>query len=264
MFEFDATPLREDLPAEASPLPEVRELTLADLGAALQAGVDDFLRAPRFGLFFSGTYVLGGFLMVWLGAGHVVWVLATSLGFPLLAPFAAAGLYEVSRRLERGEPLHWGGVPGVVWRERGRQLPWAGAIIVIYFLFWTFLAHMLFALFLGPSAMTHVTTSLQVFLTPEGLAMVAVQLLVGGALAFLLFALTVVSLPLLLEKEVDFVSAMLLSLSAVGRNPAVLGAWALLIAVSTLVALLPWFLGLLAVLPVLGHATWHLYRRALA
>ena len=248
----------------ASPLPDVRDLSMGDLRAALRAGAEDFRRAPRFGLVFSAVYVVAGFLLLWLGAGHVAWTLATSLGFPLVAPFAAAGLYEVSRRMERGEALTWDGVLGVVWRERTRQLPWAGAIIVIYFLFYTFLAHMIFALFLGLSAMTNVSTGWDVFLTPEGLAMVGVQMAIGGVLAFLLFSLTVVSLPLLLDKEVDFVSAMLLSVEVVKANPVVMGAWAGLIAVATLVALLPWFLGLVVVLPVLGHATWHLYRRALA
>jgi uncharacterized membrane protein len=83
-------------------------------------------------------------------------------------------------------------------------------------------------------------------------------------MAFLLFAMTVVSLPLLLEKEVDFVSAMLLSIQTVRENLPVMALWALIIAVLTLLALVPWFLGLMVVLPVLGHATWHLYRRALA
>ena len=242
---------------------EVQSLQLADLGAVLHAGLADFRRAPQFGLFFSAVYVLGGFVMLWLGAGHVSWTLATSLGFPLIAPFAAAGLYEVSRQMERGEALDWSGVLGIVWAERTRQLPWLGAIIVIYFLFWTFLAHMLFALFMGLSTMTNVTESWDVFFTANGLTMIAVELGVGAVLAFLLFALTVVSLPLVLDREVDFVTAMLISLQTVRANLPVMLVWAMLIAVLTLVALLPWFLGFMIVLPVLGHATWHLYRRAL-
>ncbi|MDA1154235.1 MAG: DUF2189 domain-containing protein [Proteobacteria bacterium] len=87
-----------------SAAPQVRDLALADLRAALIAGVADFRRTPQFGLFFSAVYVLGGFGMLSLGAGHVTWTLATSLGFPLIAPFAAAGLYEVSRRIETGQP----------------------------------------------------------------------------------------------------------------------------------------------------------------
>lgn len=252
-----------DAMPEASPLPEIGQVTLGELRAALRAGVDDFRRAPQFGLFFSAAYVVCGFLMVWLGAGHVTWTLATSLGFPLAAPFVAVGLYEVSRRLERGQPLVWSEVLGVVWMERRRQLPWMGAIIVIYFLFWTFLAHMIFALFMGLSAMTNISTSWEAFFTQAGLAMIGVQFLVGGVLAFLLFAMTVVSLPLLLEKEVDFVSAMLLSIRTVSENLVVMLLWAMIIAVMTLVALVPWFLGLMVVMPVLGHATWHLYRRAL-
>ena len=244
--------------------PVVQSITLADLRDSLKAGVQDFRRAPQFGLFFSAVYVIGGFVMLWLGAGHVSWTLATSLGFPLLAPFAAAGLYEVSRRMETGDTLEWRGILGIVWNERTRQLPWLGAIIVIYFLFWTFLAHMIFALFMGLSTMTNVSQSLEVFLTFNGLMMIAVELGIGAVLAFLLFSLTVVSLPLVLDREVDFVTAMLTSMKAVRTNLFVMLVWASLIAVLSVLALLPWFLCLMVVLPVFGHATWHLYRRALA
>ena len=256
------TDMTDDTPA-ASPLPEIGRITLRELWVCLKAGLDDFRRAPLFGLFFSAVYVLGGFAMLWLSAGHVTWVLATSLGFPLYAPFAAVGLYEVSRRLEAGQRLDWAGVLGVVWAERGRQIPWAGAVIVIYFLFWTFLAHMLFALIMGVSAMTDVSDGWTAFLTPLGLRMIAVEVAVGAVLAFLLFALTVVSLPLMLDREIDFISAMILSVRTVAANPVVMLVWAGVIAALTLVALVPWFLGLMIVLPVLGHATWHLYRRAL-
>jgi uncharacterized membrane protein len=249
--------------AEIGFKPKVAVLSMLDIGAALRAGVADFRRAPQFGLFFSAVYVLGGFFLIWLGAGHVSWTLATSLGFPLIAPFAAAGLYEVSRRMERDEPLLWRDVLGVVWLERTRQLPWLGAIIVIYFLFWTFLAHMIFALFMGLSTMTNVSQSYEVFLTPNGLMMIAMELGVGAVLAFLLFSLTVVSLPLVLDREVDFVTAMMVSLRVVRENVWVMLVWAAIIAVLSVLALLPWFLGLMVVLPVLGHATWHLYRRAL-
>jgi uncharacterized membrane protein len=244
--------------------PTVQQINLSDLGQCLRAGLHDFRRAPQFGLFFSAVYVVGGFLMLWIGAGHVTWTLATSLGFPLLAPFAAAGLYEVSRRMETGEPLAWSEVLGIVWRERTRQLPWLGAIIVIYFLFWTFLAHMIFALFMGLSTMTNVSQSVEVFLTPNGLMMIAVELCIGAVLAFLLFAMTVASLPLVLDREVDFVTAMLVSIQSVRENFFVMLVWASLIAVLSVLALLPWFLGLMIVLPILGHATWHLYRRVLA
>jgi len=249
--------------APASALPDIGRVTLRELWVVLKAGLADFRAAPRFGLFFSSVYVVTGFLLLRLGAGQVSWTLAASLGFPLAAPFAAVGLYEVSRRLESGLPLTWGGVLGVVWQERTRQIPWMGAIIVFYFLFWTFLAHMIFAVFMGLETLTNVTSSFAVFLTPQGLRMIGVEMSVGAVLAFLLFSMTVVSLPLLLEKEVDFVTAMLLSIRMVRENLLVMLVWAFIIAVLSLAALIPWFLGLFVALPVLGHATWHLYRRAL-
>jgi len=255
MAETDAPP--------RSPLPRIGQVTLFELFAALRAGWWDFKRAPAFGLFFSSVYVVAGLMLVSFGAGTVSWTLMISLGFPLVAPFAAVGLYEVSRRLEAGELLRWGDILGVVVREKDRQIPWMGAIIVIYFLFWTFLAHMIFALFMGLSVMTNATSSLDIYFTQNGLTMIAVELAVGGVLAFFLFSLTVVSLPLLLEKELDFVTAMLLSFATVKANFFVMLVWAFMIAVLALIGMLPYFMGLLIVLPVLGHATWHLYRRAL-
>jgi uncharacterized membrane protein len=246
----------------ASTLPRIGAVTLPELWAVLKAGFHDFRRAPQFGLFFSAVYVISGLVLIRLGAGTVSWTLTLSLGFPLVAPFAAVGLYEVSRRLEDDEPLTWRAVLGVVWRERTRQVPMIGAVIVIYFLFWTFLAHMIFALMLGRSPFG-LADGYAFLLTAQGLRLVAVEMAVGAVLAFLLFALTVVSLPLVLEREVDFVTAMLLSVAMVRENLFVMLVWAFVIAVLSVLALLPWFLGLFAVLPVLGHATWHLYRRAL-
>lgn len=247
----------------AAPMPDVARLSFGDLGFALKAGLADFRKAPQFGLFFSIVYVLGGIVLVWLGAGTVEWTFAMTLGFPLVAPFAAVGLYEVSRRIERGGAMDWYKILGVVKSEKDRQVPWMGAIILIYFLFWSFLAHMIFALFMGLSVMRNVSSSYEVFLTPNGLTMIGVELAVGAVLAFVLFALTVTSLPHLLEKEVDFVTAMLLSVQVVKENLLVMLVWAVLVAGLTFIAMLPLFLGLLVVMPVLGHATWHLYKRAL-
>ncbi|MGR3795293.1 DUF2189 domain-containing protein [Vannielia sp. SX4] len=252
--------------AEAAPKPDVARLDLSDLRAALAAGWRDFTRAPQFGLFFALVYALGGFAMVKLSLGHVASVLILSLGFPLIAPFAAVGIYVVSRRLARGERLTFLGRNGVlirVWRERARQIPWIGAIIVIYFLFYTFFAHMLFAVFLGPRALINISEGLTALMTPAGYRMIAAQLLFGAGVALLLYALTVVSIPFALDREVDFITAMLTSLAVVRQNPVVMLAWAALLAGLLLAAMLPWFLGLLIALPVLGHATWHLYERAL-
>lgn len=252
-----------DIPIEPSPLPMIGSITVPELVAALRAGARDFGAAPAFGVFFAAFYVAVGLGLTIIGAGTFVWTLVLALGFPLVAPFAAVGLYEVSRRLEAGEPLDWGGILGVVLREKDRQIPWIGVILVLVFLFWSFFAHMLFALFMGLSTLTNISSSYDALLTPTGLTMMAAQVVVGGAVAFLVFSLTVVSLPLLLEREVDFVTAMLLSMRTVGKNLGVMLLWAAIIAALLFAGMLPWFLGLFVVLPILGHATWHLYRRAL-
>lgn len=244
----------------------VNTVTVDDLKASLAAGWSDFRAAPAFGLFFSAVYVLGGLAMVYIlmATGKSWATLPIVVGFPLIGPFAAVGLYEVSRRLQKGETLDWGGVLGVVLRERSRQMPSIAAVILIFFLFWNFLAHMIFALFLGLQVMTNVTSSFDVFLTANGLMMLLVGGAVGAVLSFVLYAITVLSLPLLLDAEVDFVTAMIKSFSAVTENLGVMLLWAVIVAALLVVALLPAFLGLIIVLPLLGHATWHLYQRALS
>ncbi|MCV6825592.1 MULTISPECIES: DUF2189 domain-containing protein [Halocynthiibacter] len=245
------------------PLPDIGEVTLSELLTALKTGWQDFRRAPLFGLFFSSVYVVCGLLLSLMGASTFYWTLVLSLGFPLVAPFAAVGLYEVSRRIEEDEPLKWSEVLGVVWRERGRQAPWIGAILVIIFLFWSFFAHMSLALFLGNMTLINISSSWEVFQSPMGAMLIVFEIVTGGIVAFLVYALTVVSLPLLLDKELDFVSAMIISAKTVALNKRTLIIWAMIIAVLLFVAMIPMFLGLLVVLPVLGHATWHIYRRAL-
>ncbi len=247
----------------ASPVPEIGVVTFVELVTALKAGLWDFRRAPLFGLVFSAFYVAAGLGLVWVGAGTFLWTLAFALGFPLVAPFAAVGLYEVSRRIEADEDLVWSEVIGVVWHERTRQLPWIGVILTLIFLFWSFFAHMTFAMFFGLSALTNVSRSYEIFFSTNGLAMIAMQVLVGAGVAFFVYGVSVMSLPLLVDKEIDFVTAMLTSLRTVARNKVVLGLWAVFIAAALFLAMLPAFLGLFVVLPVLGHATWHLYRRAL-
>ena len=239
------------------------DLKLADLRHALAAGWRDYRAHPAYGLFFSAIYVaLGLFLYVVLvRRGEVFWVIPAVAGFPLLAPFAAAGLYEVSRRREHGLPLSWGVVLGAV-RSGDGQLPVMGMIAFVLFSFWVILAHAIFGLFLGQNGLG--SQPLEVLLSPAGLSMLLVGGLVGGVVALVLFMMTVVSLPLLVDREVDFITAIVASIRAVTSNGFTMLFWAALIAVLLFAAMLPLLLGLFLVLPVLGHATWHLYRRTVA
>lgn len=256
-------PLPDPAPDLPDELPEPEQITYGAITASLADGWRDFRRAPAFGLLFSAFYVAGGLVMaaVALASGQDWWLIPFILGFPLIAPFAAVGLFEVSRRIEASEPLDWRAVTRVVFAQKDRQMPSMAMVILLLFMFWVFVAHTVFALFMGVSALTNITSSVETLLQGRGLLMLVVGTLIGGGFAAVLFSITVVGLPLLLEREVDFITAIIASFNAVILNPWIMLLWALVIAVWLFVGIVPFFLGLFIVLPVLGHASWHMYRR---
>ena len=201
-------------------VPALSPVTLKIIREAMSRGWRDVKRAPSFAFVFAGVYVAFGWIMVWVtqATGQTYWLVFAAFGFPLIAPFAAVAFYEVSRRLERGQDLKWSEIMKVVVNQSKRQLPSMCAIIIFIFLFWFFIGHMIFALFLGLSAMTNISSSWQVFLTMDGLTMLAFGSAIGAAIATLLYMITVISLPLLLDREVDYVTAMITSFSHVKKT----------------------------------------------
>ncbi|CCD99327.1 DUF2189 domain-containing protein [Bradyrhizobium sp. STM 3809] len=246
--------------------PVVRRITTADIAEALTQGLRDFQAQPLFGLAFGLIYVLGGVSIVLCvtAFGMVYLAYPLAAGFALIGPFVAIGLYEISRRRELGQPVSY----GAIWRtiiSRG-EIGWMAFVTLFFFVIWMYQVRLLIALLLGLNAsfssfkefMTVVLT------TNEGLLFLAIGNLDGAALSLVLFSLTVVSFPLLLDRDVDFVTAMITSVRAVVASPGPMIGWAAIITVLLIVSALPYFLGLLVTVPVLGHATWHLYRRIVA
>ncbi len=250
--------------APISPVNVAADLTMADLRRALAAGWRDFLAHPLYGLFFGAIYVAGGLALSWAltSRGASGWLLTAATGFPLVAPFTAVGLYEVSRRREAGLSLSWGAVLGALRGRGDDQLLMMGGFIFVGFTFWMILAHGIFAIFMAESGVG--SESLAVFSTTAGVAMLVVGSAVGAVIAYVFYAVTVISLPMLVDRDVDFLTAIIKSLRTVQANGAVMLAWAAFIAMALFAAMIPAFAGLLVMLPVLGHATWHLYRRVVS
>jgi uncharacterized membrane protein len=246
--------------------PVVRRIRAADIAEALGQGLRDFQAVPRYGLAFGALYAGGGIVILLSLIAFDMIYLAYPLaaGFALLGPFVAIGLYDVSRRREAGQQPSVRGIWSTV-KSRG-EIGWMAFVTLFVFLVWMYQVRLLIALLLGINASF---SSPQEFIavvltTNEGLLFLAIGNAVGAALSLILFSLTVVSFPLLLDRDVDFITAMITSVRAVVTSPVPMIGWAAVIVVLLLVSAVPYFLGLLLTLPVLGHATWHLYRRIVA
>jgi uncharacterized membrane protein len=246
--------------------PVVRPVAATDIAEALAEGLRDFQAMPVYGLCFGVLYALGGITIVLCltAFGMVYFAYPLAAGFALIGPFVAIGLYEVSRRREAGEPVSFGAIWATV-RSRS-EIGWMAFVTLFVFVIWMYQVRLLIALILGLHASFG---SLREFITVvlttnEGLMFLAIGNAVGALLSLILFSLTVVSFPLLLDREVDFVTAMVTSVRAVVTSPLPMIGWAAVIAILLVVSALPYFLGLIVTLPVLGHTTWHLYRRLVA
>lgn len=262
------------VPAQApvrrkSEWPEVNKLAVSDIVESLAAGLTDFRAAPKYGLFFGGIYALGGILisvlLLFFDLPFLVYPLAMS--FVLIAPFVATGLYDVSRKLLRGEPLSWNGVLGSVWGASGRDMGWMALVTAFTLIIWMDIAALLFFGFFGGQGIS--TPDLpalfrEILTTPAGLLFLAIGNTVGAVIALFVFSFSAISFPMLYDRDVDFVTAMVTSVRTVTNNFGPMVLWGAIIGALMIISLLAGFLPLFVTLPVLGHATFHLYRRAVA
>lgn len=243
---------------------EVREIGPEDLKASLRAGFDDFLAMPTHVIFISLLYPIIGLVLATLSFGNdivpVLFPLAS--GFALIGPFAAVGLYELSRRREHGLDTHWGRAFGGLERESAGPLLVVGGVLAAIFVAWIVVAQALYWSLYGAHAPANLAAfATDVLTTPRGWALIALGNGVGFAFSLLVLALSVISVPLIVDRQTDPLTAVETSLAAFRRNPRTLLAWGLVVAGLLVAGSLPLFVGLAVVMPILGHATWHLYRR---
>lgn len=248
---------------QTAPLP-VRGIAAADLKEALAKGLQDFAACRTDAIFLCVVYPLMGLVLARLASGYELLPLLFPLasGFALIGPFAAIGLYEMSRRRERGAEISWGAAFGVLGSRSIGAIVALGCLLAAIFLLWIATAWEIYALTLGPEPPASAASFLRAALTtPAGWAMIAVGVGVGFLFACLSFAISVVSFPLMVDRDATLSAAIGTSLNAVRANPGPMALWGAIVAVGLVLGSIPVLLGLIVVLPVLGHATWHLYRK---
>jgi uncharacterized membrane protein len=248
-------------PAAAAPAVVLRRLRYGDPPRWIVAGVRDFARAPAIGVFYGACFMVMGWALLEVFRHAPAYTLALSAGFLLMGPFLCLGLYRVSQRLEAGEAPGFGDSL-LAWDTRTGQLAIFGFVLLILEMLWGRATLVVFAV--SFDGMPDFKGSLLALLNPENLAFIVAWAAVGAVFAGLIYAVSVVSIPMILHRQTDAITAGLTSMRLVLTQTGVMIWWGMIITVLVGVALLPWFAGLLFIGPVIGHASWHAYRAAVA
>ena len=244
--------------------PVVHRIAVADLKDVLARGIDDFRAMPSHAAFLCLVYPLLGLLLCWLTFGFALHSLLYPLifGFALLGPFAALVLYELSRERERGLPVSASSAFAVFNSPSFGAIAALGLLLTVIFVIWLAVAQAIYVASFGDAPIGSIGEFAErVFTTPEGWLLIVVGNVVGFLFALLVLVISVVSFPLLLDRDVGAVEAVATSVRVAWTNPRAIAVWGMIVAGALALGSLPLLLGLTVVVPVLGHATWHLYRK---
>lgn len=251
----------------ASDAPVVRSISPSDLKDVLAKGLNDFWAMPTHVIFIGLIYVFGGLIIGRFALGYEVIPILYPMaaGFALLGPIAAIGLYEMSRRREQGLKTGWTDIFSITRSPSRRAIVVLGAVLFALFVTWITVADALYAAAFGDMKPQSLAALFEeVLMTDGGLWLIVAGNAAGFVFAAVALMISAVSFPLLLDRRLTAAEAAMTSVRAFMKNPFTMSLWGLIVAAALFIGSLPLFAGLAIVLPVLGHSTWHLYRKVVA
>lgn len=234
-----------------------------DVVQAVGEGLRDMLAAPGKSLPFGLAYAAFGWLIVYLmiGMNWGAYSYPLATGFALVAPMAAAGLYGISEQLERKQPVTWSHVASCLYGRRGESLRIMAVVTTFAYIIWIDVAAAIYVAFWGMTSLNFEQLLHAVFTTPYGFAFLIIGNAIGAAIALAVFSIMAISLPLMFDRHTDFVTSMITSVQAVLKNPLPMLLWCAIIGFLLIISFATVFTALIVVFPLLGHTTWHIYRR---